>query len=57
MLYGSLGKKPEHRHLFSGERMVDDMKSMFFSNIQVAFSLQEVNTKSQDKLTEQRQVC
>jgi len=38
-LYGSLGRKPEYRHLFSGGRMADDMKSTFFSDIQVLFSL------------------
>lgn len=43
---GSLGRKPEHRHLFSGGIMADGTKNMFFSNNPVLFSLQEVNTKS-----------
>lgn len=44
--YGSLGRKPEYRHLFSGGRMADDMKTMFFSNIQVMFSFWEINATS-----------
>lgn len=37
--------------------MADGKRNTFLSNMQVVFSLREVNTISSDMLKEQRQVC